>query len=169
MEKNIQEIWKDISGYEGLYQVSNLGRIKSLKGYYHRKEKILKSGIRNGYYVINLSKKRERKSYQVHRLVAQAFIPNPDNYLIINHKDENPLNNYVGNLEWCSQKHNVCWSSYKMRKRKGITHSNTNEKYITYDKRTDSYRLTIDKKEYRFKTLKEAIKKRDYLLKEMIR
>ena len=112
----IKEIWKDVKGYEGLYQVSNLGRIKSFNGYdghkYIRREKILnpykqKSG--ENYYrsVVKLIKNKNSKDYKVHRLVAKAFIPNPNNLPVINHIDGNPLNNRIDNLEWCTQKHNV--------------------------------------------------------------
>lgn len=99
----MEEIWKDIEGYEGLYQVSNLGRVKSL-----RRNIILKSKIeRNGYERVILSANNNTKGYSVHRLVATAFISNPNNYPIVNHKDENRANNCVNNLEWCTQKHNV--------------------------------------------------------------
>lgn len=101
------EEWRDIKGYEGLYQVSNYGRIKSLN--YHRRnvEKIL-TPIKhsNGYYYINLFKNKKGKIYRMHRLVAIAFIPNPNNYQLINHKDENKANNNVENLEWCTSKYN---------------------------------------------------------------
>ena len=101
------EIWKDIKGYEGLYQVSNLGRVKSLNGY-HRKEIILK--LRNnlyGYLTIGLSKNNISKRYKVHRLVAETFIPNPNNYEQVNHKDGNKLNNCIDNLEWCNRSYNM--------------------------------------------------------------
>ena len=92
------EIWKDIEGYEGLYQISNKGRVKSL---YKGSERILKPWINNvGYYYIALCNDSVSKKFSLHRLVAQAFIPNPDNLPEINHKDENKLNNSVENLEW---------------------------------------------------------------------
>ena len=98
------EIWKDIEGYEGLYQVSNLGRVKSI---YYDKERILKPGKNTkGYLQVHLCKNGERKEYTVHRLVAKVFISNPNNLPMINHKDENPSNNRVENLEWCSAKYN---------------------------------------------------------------
>ena len=101
------EIWKDIQNYEGSYQVSNYGRIKSLNYNRTRKEKILKPGKdKSGYFKINLYKNGKYKTYQVHRLVAEAFILNPNNHPIINHKDENPSNNHVDNLEWCTYKYN---------------------------------------------------------------
>ncbi len=112
----MKEIWKDIEGYEGLYQVSNLGRVKSLKSYKNGKngikipkqEKILKNSLvkRTGYYRVSLSRNGAFISQQVHRLVAKAFIPNPAGYSQINHKDENKSNNVVNNLEWCDSKYN---------------------------------------------------------------
>ena len=99
-----QEIWKDIAGFEGLYQISSWGRVKSLK---NGKEKILRSGVDGGGYLyVVLYKDRKYKNYKVHRLVANAFIPNPDNLPVINHIDECKTNNFVGNLEWCSYSYN---------------------------------------------------------------
>ena len=92
--------WKDIPGYEGLYQVSNLGEIKSLGNGKTRKEKILRlTKDKYGYLYITLSENGKLKKFKVHRLVAMAFIPNPNNYTQINHKDENRSNNRVENLE----------------------------------------------------------------------
>lgn len=110
----MEEIWKDIEGYEGLYQVSNLGRIKSLERYvWNRfsyilvKERILKqSNDKYGYCIISLNKNNKGKVFKVHRLVAQAFIPNSLNAPQVNHKDEDKKNNYVDNLEWCDSKYN---------------------------------------------------------------
>ena len=97
------EIWKNIEGYEGKYQVSNLGRVKSMIG----QEKVLHpKKHRNGHLQIGLHKDKKRKTMYIHRIVAQAFIPNPDNIACVNHKDENPNNNNVDNLEWCTQKYN---------------------------------------------------------------
>ena len=104
----MEEIWKDIKGYEGLYQVSNLGRIKSLANNKNKKEKIRKTRIdRNGYEVLCLCKDCKTKTFLVHQLVGKAFVKNPHNYKEINHKDENKLNNYVENLEWCDRKYNI--------------------------------------------------------------
>jgi len=111
----MQEIWKDIKGYEGAYQVSNLGRVKSLtrkvktfNGFRTTKGQLLKPLKTNrGYYRVDLKQNQKDKYISIHRLVAEAFIPNPNKYLIINHKDNDPSNNAVDNLEWCTQSYNV--------------------------------------------------------------
>ncbi len=102
------EVWKWIFGFEGLYQISNFGRVKS---FYVRKGKqgilILKPHLtRNGYLNIKLNKNGEGKDFLIHRLVAQAFIPNPENKSTVNHKDGNKFNNCVENLEWQTQSEN---------------------------------------------------------------
>lgn len=124
---NEDEIFVDIEGYEGLYQVSNFGRVKSLKDNHgNPREKILKFWKnRGGYLLVNLHKNRKGKTYTVHRLVANAFIENPNNLPMINHKDENPLNNCVDNLEWCDAKYN---NTYGSRITKAV--ANTNYKTI---------------------------------------
>ena len=96
------EEWKDIKGYEGLYQISNKGRVKSL----YNKSKILRPGKRKGYFFVWLYKNKKRKQYSIHRLVAEHFLLNPDNLPVVNHKDENKLNNNVENLEWCTVEYN---------------------------------------------------------------
>ena len=99
------EIWCPVKNYESLYEVSDQGRVKSI-GY--GKERILSPGkLQNGYLRVNLCKNGERKNLLVHRLVAQAFIPNPDNLPEVNHKDEDKDNNSVQNLEWCDRKYNI--------------------------------------------------------------
>lgn len=99
----MDEIWRDIDGYEGLYQISNKGRVKSL---YKGSERILNPDIDTGYYRIVLYNDSVKKHFLLHRLVAQAFIPNPYNLPEVNHKDENKKNNCVYNLEWCDRRYN---------------------------------------------------------------
>jgi hypothetical protein len=140
------EIWKDIPDYEGLYQASNLGRIKSLeriaKNNHKIKEKILKpQNNKNGYLSVNLYKNNKMKRKLIHRLVALTFIKNVNNYLYINHKDKNKNNNCLKNLEWCTQSYNVIYS--KGRK---INQYDKNNNFIkTWDSIADVKRiLNID-------------------------
>lgn len=106
----MEEIWKYIKGYEGLYQVSNLGRIKSLKRN-TTKGRILKPLLQNnGYYSVTLCKKGIKKVKSIHRLVCLEFLNNDFNFPQVNHKDGNKLNNNINNLEWCSAKYNTIHS-----------------------------------------------------------
>ncbi len=105
----MDEIWKDIEGYEGLYQVSSLGRVKSLKrqvvntvGFRIVPESYLRGRLRYGYRIVSLCKFGEVNRCMVHRLVAQAFIPNPENKPSVNHIDGVPNNNVLSNLEWAT-------------------------------------------------------------------
>lgn len=123
------EIWKDIKGYEGLYKISNKGRIKSLYNYKRDGTDILVPKIKHGYYQIGLRKNKIRKWLQVHRLIAEAFIPNPNKYPQINHKDENKLNNNIDNLEWCTVSYN---NTYGTRIEK--VKNKTSKPVIKYDK-----------------------------------
>lgn len=101
----LKEQYKDIIGYEGIYQISNLGNVISLK---FGKRKLLKQGKNTtGYYQVALCNNCKTKSFLVNRLVALHFIPNPENLPQINHKDENPLNNSANNLEWCNSSYNI--------------------------------------------------------------
>ena len=109
------ETWKNIKGYEGLYQISNKGRVKSLYNKNNKKEKILKPGERNEYLCVSLYKNNKKNVYSIHRLVAQAFLPNPDNLPVVNHKDENKLNNNVENLEWCNYGYNINYGTRNER------------------------------------------------------
>lgn len=150
---NTKEIWKDIPGYEGSYQVSNYGRVKRL-------EHITPNNIRlpekistqfknqNGYMMVILSKNGEGKQFVVHRLVAQAFLPNPNNLPFVNHKDESRIHNNVENLEWCTAKYNSNYGTIKDRKSKNMTKAWAKRKedgykvitkrtvYLTYKGRT---------------------------------
>lgn len=114
------EVWKDIKDYEGFYQVSNMGRIKSLartrktkgNGIYHIKESILKQSItKKGYLRINLTKNSQGRKFQVHRLVAQTFISNPENKPQVNHINEDKTDNRVSNLNWMTDKENSNWGT----------------------------------------------------------
>ena len=119
------EIWKPIKGWEDLYMVSNLGRVKSLGRTIIRKngrirvfpEKIIKPQINRAHYLIGLWKDNKVKRCYLHRPVAEAYIPNPNNFPLINHKDENPANNVVDNLEWCTPMYNTHYGGGIERKR----------------------------------------------------
>lgn len=100
------EIWKDIEGFDG-YQISNEGKIKSLNYNKTKKEKILKSGKASGYLRVQLWNGGKPVMKLVHRLVAEAFLENPNNLPQVNHKDEDKTNNCVENLEWCDSKYNM--------------------------------------------------------------
>ncbi len=123
----MEEIWRDIAGYEGLYQVSNLGRVKSLErttkrfnGFkvceYKDGNKILKQSKNyKGYLFVGLCKNGKEKKYKVHRLVAEAFIDNPNNLPQVNHKNENKECNISNNLEWCTNKYNCNYGTRNER------------------------------------------------------
>ena len=119
----MNEIWKPVVGYEGLYEVSNLGRVKSLSRIdsigRKIKERILSQGkCKQGYLTVSLCKNGKPNSYYVHRLVAQAFIPNPDNYPEVNHKIddfEHRSDNRVENLEWCTAEYNNTYNDKHKR------------------------------------------------------
>ena len=112
----MEETWKDIPEYEGLYQASTLGRIRSVERFVPGKKgffKLMKSVILKhttagrGYASVMLSKNGVTKRWNVHRLIALTFIPNPNNLPEVNHKDENKKHNVCSNLEWCDSKYNA--------------------------------------------------------------
>ena len=115
----MKEVWKDIPNYEGLYQVSNLGRVKSFRKstkFGSQPEYILKPNLaNNGYMQVTLYNNAKRHKFLVHRLVAIVFLPNPDNLPQINHKDEDRQNNEVSNLEWCTAEYNNAYGTAKIR------------------------------------------------------
>lgn len=116
-----REIWKDVKGYEGYYQISNLGNLKSVDrevqhsrgGTRILKGKTIRPGKTNWYYLVCLQKHGKRKYTTIHRLIAIAFIPNPENKPFINHINANGFDNRIENLEWCTQSENIK-HAYKM-------------------------------------------------------
>lgn len=128
------EEWKDIEGYENKYQVSNQGRVKSLNYLHTKKEEILSQRInKKGYSVVYLYKDKKTKTFSVHRLVAKAFIPNPNNFTCINHKDENKTNNCVENLEWCNTSYNNNYGEHNNNVAKALS-----IQVCQYDKNTNN-------------------------------
>lgn len=124
-----EEVWKDVLGYEGLYLISNRGRVKS---FYQGNIKAY--NFNGNYYDVTLFKNGKGKHFLVHRLVAIAFIPNPNNLPQVNHKDEDKLKNHVDNLEWCDFHYNITYGTrlQRMSQTKKIpvlgTHLKTGEK-----------------------------------------
>ena len=115
------EEWRDIVGFEGKYQVSNKGRVKSLNYRHTGREQILKpKKDKGGYLQVHLNKDGKDKLYLVHRLVAMTFIPNPDGLSEVNHKDENKENNAVDNLEFCSRSYNVNYGNRNQKTSKPV-------------------------------------------------
>lgn len=135
----MEEVWKDIPGYEGLYQVSNTGEVKSLNYRGSGETKLLKQSTnKKGYKRVVLCKNRKKKNHSVHRLVAITFIPNPDNLPIVNHIDECKSNNMVSNLEWCTLVYNNAYGTRNERiseNKKGKTYSEEHKKKISEGKK----------------------------------
>ena len=115
MDKGDKTI-KDIKGYEGLYAITPEGEVWS----YKRKKFLTPIDNGDGYLIVALYKDRQRKWYSLHRLVADAYIPNPDNLPQVNHKDENKTNNCLQNLEWCDAKYNINYGTKIDRQKKPI-------------------------------------------------
>ena len=109
------EIWKDIPGYEGIYQVSNWGNVRNINYRGTGSVKLLTPTLSVGYPRVGLSKNGGVRGFHVHRLVGLAFIPNPHGYDCINHKDENRTNNRVENLEWCTKAYNNTYGTSQKR------------------------------------------------------
>ena len=137
----MRELWKDIDGYEGLYQISNLGNVKSVQRIVTRgtnfipiNERILKTGDNDGYKYVSLSKSGKSKTVWIHRLVAIAFIPNPNKLPCVNHIDENTHNNCVTNLEWCTHSYNNSYNEIRIKssipKRKPVLQYSKDGKFI---------------------------------------
>ena len=138
------EIWRQIEGYNNRYFISNFGNVKST---YANKERILKPFPNKcGYLMVDLRSHGSRTSISVHRLVAQTFIPNPDNLPEVNHKDENKKNNCVDNLEWCTTEYNCNYGTRNIRKgincRKPICSVDENGNVTHYNSRIEASRST---------------------------
>lgn len=130
----MMEEWRNIEGYEN-YQVSNLGRVKSLNYNHTGKEQILKPRKdHNGYLQVSLSKNRKQKWYLVHRLVAKAFIPNPLNLPDCNHRSEMKTENFVENLEWCDRKYNINYGSRNKIVAEKCINGKCSKTVLQYDK-----------------------------------
>ena len=141
------EEWKSIPGYEGLYEVSSYGRVRSVERcdrFNHKiVSKILKPNyVNSGYFRVGMYKNKTFKYYLIHRLVAQAFIPNPDNLPQVNHKDEDKSNNRVDNLEWCSRSYNMNYGTLQQRR----IQTNINNGKYTGNSKTKEYRKEYSKK-----------------------
>lgn len=106
------EEWKDIKGYEGIYKISNLGKVVRIKGSQEHPMKIWNNGR---YMEIRLSKGGKSTHFTLHRLLAVHFIPNPNNLPFVNHIDEDKSNNKVENLEWCTNRYNCNYGTYNFR------------------------------------------------------
>jgi len=127
----MKEIWRPVVGLEEYFKISNLGRIKRIKAHCYsinqkkiivrEMDKILKPTLDRGYLKINLSLNGKRCLKYIHRLVAEAFIPNPNNYKEVNHIDSNPTNNHIDNLEWCDRKYNI---DYMLKHQEQIRETN---------------------------------------------
>ena len=161
MENKGNETWKDIKGYEGLYQISNYGRVKRVPTevwnghtYFEYKGKVLKVlKNKNGYNAVCLCKHGKVKRVYIHRLVAEAFIENPSNHSEINHKDENKENNHIDNLEWCDRSYN---NTYGGRAQK--IGEKLKEKY-TYEKNPAARKIYCKTTQEIFSCIKEAAEK----------
>ena len=134
MVENLEgEIWKDVVGYEGLYQVSNKGRVKSNNYHKTGEEQLLAITFTN-YYRCSLYKNKQHCQL-VHRLVAEAFLPNPNHYPCVNHKDENPHNNCIENLEWCTAQYNCNYGSHNDNLSKALKGTKSGERNPMYGKK----------------------------------
>lgn len=176
----MEEVWKDVAGYEGIYQISNMGRVYSLPrkekqrcqygGYIERPwgGKLIKPHDNgNGYLYVTLRKNGVRKNFYIHRLVATAFVDNPNGDDYVNHIDYNIRNNMHTNLEWCTQRENILHSVPNMRKPHNNKLPSTGERYICL--KNGCYVFTYKKKHIKcFKTLEEAVAFRNQFLQEAV-
>lgn len=168
----MSETWKDICGYEGVYQVSNTGKVRRLTFTNNQITKFKVHEIRptdngNGYLIVGLKVNGKRKNHYVHRLVAEAFCNRTLETAVVNHKDYNKYNNSANNLEWCTQKQNISYSASRMRHEKQKCRAtNTGEKYITQTV-SGSFKVSIKKLHiyHSFKNLEDAIAYRERVMR----
>ena len=167
----MMEEWKEIPGYEGLYEVSNMGNVRNVR----RNTLLRLTKTNNGYIRVGLSKNGIQTGFKVHRLVAQACLPNPDNLPQVNHKDEDKTNNNVDNLEWCDQAYNNLYGTrlerlintkikngYVNEGNVGFSRKEYMKKY--YQKNKDSYKKNYqeNKDSYKEKNKKWRENNKDY-------
>ena len=140
----MKEIWKDIIGFEGIYEISNLGRIRRIKT-----GRILSTRRSDGWYItVTLYKDKKRYGKSLHRLVAETFVPNPYNLPEVNHIDEDKINNRADNLEFCDHKYNVNYGTIKDRTRNTkLKNGHINEEYSGLDKKSYGKKYYQDNKE----------------------
>ena len=155
------EEWRPVVGYEGLYEVSNLGRVRSVDGYVkskgesyrlHKGKVLSPAKDTIGYLFVILHCNGKCKTIRIHRLVAQAFLLNPDNLTEVNHKDEDKTNNSVDNLEWCDHKYNMNFGTRNIRSKD--THIK-NGYWTGLSKEEYRKKYNQDRKEYRKKWYQE--------------
>lgn len=172
---SMKEVWKDVPGFEGFYQVSNLGRVRSiavrrcLHGKIHvinREHIMTPTDNGNGYLMVNLRENNKRTSVGVHRLVASAFVDKPEGCNVVNHIDFDTHNNNCNNLEWCTQKQNIIHSLDNMKHPRKSKLPKTGKKYI--HEKDNKFRVCIKQiNVYKsFATLHEAIRFRDKKIKD---
>ena len=140
----MKEIWKDIIGFEGIYEISNLGRIRRIKT-----GRILSTRRSDGWYItVTLYKDKKRYGKSLHRLVAETFVPNPYNLPEVNHIDEDKINNRADNLEFCDHKYNMNFGTARIRERDTkIKNGHINEEYSGLDKKSYGKKYYQDHKE----------------------
>ncbi len=122
----MQENWSSIAGYEGLYEVSDMGRVRSVARGGTKGGILSAHRSRYGYMLVSLFKNNIRTGFSIHKLVATAFIPNPNNLPQVNHKDEDKTNNHVENLEWCTASYNMNYGGRPYARSKPITQKEIN-------------------------------------------
>ena len=151
------EEWKSIPGYEGLYEVSNLGRVRSLDRYIkysngqirlHKGRILNPSKDTNGYLKVLLKCNTKCKTITVHRLVALTFLPNPDNLPCVNHKDEDKTNNRVENLEWCTQQYNLNYNGVLKKRSQRMKENGIYERRSQIKRIKHPELIGLDEKEY---------------------